>query len=145
MFGGSSLVALVVLSGQLISADTHSQATLDDVAETTLGGSVSRATFTRAVVNREPVDYLIQVTQPRQHLYFFSELKGLTGDTVKHRWEADGQIVAEYPFSVGGPKWRIWSSHTIDRPGTWVVKVVNARGVVLKESNLQTEKMNTSK
>ena len=145
MFGGSSLVAAAMLCGQLLSADTHTQIAPVDTTETTLGGSVSRATFTRAVVNREPVDYLIQISQARQHLYFFSELKGLTGDTITHRWETDGQVVAEHPFNVGGPKWRIWSSHTIDRPGTWLVKVVNAKGTVLQESILHTDKLDSAK
>jgi len=101
-----------------------------------IGGSVSRAIFTRAVVNREPVDNLNRMTNDRQHVYFFSELKGLTGATVMHRWEFNGQVVAIHKFAVGGPRWRVWSSETLmaDWLGEWKVSVVDEAGHVISES-----------
>lgn len=142
MVGTSALLTAVMLSGQVFAAQTHPGPGSSDSTEVSLGGSVSRATFTRAVVNHEPVDFLTQTGQTQQHLYFFSELKGLTGDTVTHRWEVDGNVVAEIPFAVGGPKWRVWSSYTINRKGTWIVRVVNAKGVVLQEKTLASDPLN---
>lgn len=138
----SALLAAVLLSSQVFAAQTHAGPDSSDSREITLGGSVSRATFTRAVVNHEPVDFLTQTGQTQQHLYFFSELKGLTGETVTHRWEVDGNVVAEVPFAVGGPKWRVWSSYTVNRKGTWIVRVMNAKGVVLQEKILVSDPPN---
>lgn len=142
MIGTGTFLTVVMLSGQVFAAQSHLGPDSTDLRDITLGGSVSRATFTRAVVNHEPVDFLTQTGQTQQHLYFFSELKGLTGDTVTHRWEIDGKVVAEVPFAVGGPKWRVWSSYTVNRKGTWIVRVVNAKGVVLQEKTLVSDPPN---
>ncbi|TPW16669.1 MAG: hypothetical protein FD130_970 [Halothiobacillaceae bacterium] len=101
----------------------------------TLGGSVSRATFTRAVVNYEPVDQITHVTN-MNHIYFFTELKGFMGRTVFHRWFFNGAIVREDKFEVGGPRWRIWSSTTIlpNLLGQWRVEVVDITGKIIREA-----------
>ncbi|VAW87581.1 hypothetical protein MNBD_GAMMA16-1428 [hydrothermal vent metagenome] len=107
----------------------------------TIGGSVSRAAFTRAVVNREPIDALKKITNNLQHLYFFTELKGFMGETVFHRWEFDGEIMAEMKFRVGGPRWRVWSNTNIlpNLLGEWKVYVVDITGRIIQEAIIHRE------
>ncbi len=103
-----------------------------------IGGSVSRAIFTKAVVNREPVNILTQLSATVRYIYFFTELKGMTGETVIHRWMYGGKVMKEVQFQVGGPRWRIWSSRPIPPKytGDWTVSVVDAHGRLLNESQL---------
>ena len=96
-------------------------------------GSVSRASFTAAVVDREPVGEITSLTEETDEVLFFSELRGLEGRTVTHRWEFDGTVVAEVPFDVGGPRWRVHSSKRLlpEWTGEWSVTVVDESGVLL--------------
>lgn len=107
----------------------------------TIGGSVSRAAFTRAVVNREPIDALKTITNNLRHLYFFTELKGFMGETVFHRWEFEGEVMAEMKFRVGGPRWRVWSNTNIlpDLLGEWKVYVVDITGRIIQEAIIYRE------
>ena len=102
--------------------------------EESIGGSVSRLALTRAVVNREPVDDITDVTSLR-HIYFFTELKGFMGEKVFHRWLYNGEVVKETEFKVGGPRWRVWSSTTLfpESLGEWKVHVVDVTGRIIKE------------
>jgi hypothetical protein len=102
--------------------------------EATPQGEVARAIFTSAVEEREPVDQVSEVPSSWERVVFFTELRGLAGHTVTHRWEHDGQVAAEVPFEVGGPRWRVWSSKEIPREATgeWTVSVVDDTGSVLE-------------
>lgn len=93
-------------------------------------GEVARAAFTTAVRAREPVDDVLVLEDDIDRIYFFTELRGLTGQRVTHQWEHDGQIVAEIPFNVRGPRWRVYSSKrlTPDMAGRWTVVVVDESG-----------------
>lgn len=97
-------------------------------------GEVARALFTSAVEEREPVDQVSEVPNSWEKVVFFTELHGLAGHTVTHRWEHDGQVTAEVPFEVGGPRWRVWSSKELPREATgeWTVSVVDDAGSVLE-------------
>ena len=101
----------------------------------TLGGSVSRHALTRAVVNREPVDDISDVTSLK-HVYFFTELKGFMGEKVFHRWLHNGEVIKETEFEVGGPRWRVWSSATLlpELFGEWKVLVVDVTGRIIRET-----------
>jgi len=103
--------------------------------EDSIGGTVSRSTLTRAVVNYEPVDTITRVTS-LQHIYFFTELKGLMGERVFHRWVHNGQVMKQEEFEVGGPRWRVWSSATIlpNLLGEWKVYVIDMTGKILREA-----------
>jgi hypothetical protein len=96
-------------------------------------GRVSRASFTTAVVAREPVDEIVSLTEETDQVLFFSEILGLEGHTVSHRWEFAGEVVAEVPFEIGGPRWRVHSSKRLQPSGSgeWSVEVVDATGASL--------------
>ena len=92
-----------------------------------LGGSVSRSAFTEAVVNSEPKNRLIELSNNKQFLYYFTELKGMAGQTVTHRWLFNGTAVSDKKFSIGAPRWRIWSNLILNNEwlGEWKVQVID--------------------
>jgi hypothetical protein len=93
-------------------------------------GKVSRSAFTSEIADREPVDQITALENDATSIYFFSELVGLEGQTVVHRWEHNGEMLAEVPFEVGGPRWRVYSSKKLDPLwlGEWSVRVVDGAG-----------------
>ncbi len=104
-------------------------------------GEVVRAAFTSAVVDREPVDSILSLGNGESHVYCFTELRGLAGQHVTHRWEYEGKVMAEVSFDVGGWRWRVWSRKNL-RPewhGHWRVSVVDESGRVLAQRDLAYE------
>ncbi len=98
-------------------------------------GYVSRDAVTTGVVEREPVNDLQRVETDLDRIVYFSELRDMEGQTAIHRWEHEGEILAEIPFKIGGPRWRVWSSKNL-RPewqGEWTVTVLNDSGEVIEE------------
>lgn len=104
--------------------------------------SVTRAQFTSAIDNREPVDDISEFNIDSGKVYFFSELRGLEGQTITHRWEYQGQVMAEVNFNVGGPRWRVNSSKNLMPAwtGEWQVVIVNQAGEVLATKSLKVIK-----
>jgi hypothetical protein len=98
-------------------------------------GSVVRSIFTTEVKDREPVDKLNNAKTDDNHIYFFTELRDMSGQTAIHRWEHNGKVEAEVKFNVRGPRWRVWSSKTLNpnATGEWKVSVVNGAGEVIAE------------
>jgi Protein of unknown function (DUF2914) len=91
---------------------------------------VARAFFTSNVQNREPADTITSLSNDKNKIYFFSELTGLGGQTVTHRWEYQGKTMGEIKFNVGGPRWRVWSSKTLlpQWTGEWRVSIIDGSG-----------------
>lgn len=98
-------------------------------------GSVMRATFTNGIEDREPVDDMKSAGNSSNKITFFTELRDMSGQMARHRWEHNGEVMAEVEFNVGGPRWRVWSSKSfIPRwEGEWKVSVLNAAGEVISE------------
>ena len=98
-------------------------------------GSVVRSIFTTEVKDREPVDKLNGAKSDVDHIYFFTELRDMSGQTAVHRWEHNGKVSAEIKFDVRGPRWRVWSSKTFapNAVGEWKVSVLNGAGEVIAE------------
>lgn len=120
-----SIIKLMVLSGVLLALPMTSWAE-----------SIARAQFTSDVVEREPIDNL-GPTIPVQYggiqkIYFFTDLRDMSGDQVTHRWTLDGEMMAEIPFNIGGDRWRIWSSKRLlpGFDGLWAVEIVRNGSVI---------------
>ena len=109
----------------------------DDTTEAAASDSVAAPTvliqFTTGVENREPVDQVTFVESDIQKIYLFSDLRGLNGQSVTHRWTYKGEMMAEVAFEVRGPRWRVWSSKDLrsDWVGDWTVEIVSQDGEVL--------------
>ncbi len=91
------------------------------------------------MAEREPVDSIDSLTNDHSRVFFFTELVGLQGQSVVHRWERDGQVVAEVPFEVGGPRWRVYSTKSLlpGWTGDWTVTVVDGQGNALASQRLR--------
>ena len=100
--------------------------------------NIARSTFTSGVENREPIDKIGQLSNDKERIYFFTEIKGMTGRTITHRWEHGGDVKAEVAFKVGSNRWRIWSSKTLQPQwlGEWIVTVVDDAGNTLVEESM---------
>lgn len=96
-------------------------------------GMVARSAVTSGIENREPVDQLTSATTNMDKVYYFTELRDMQGQTVTHRWEHNGEVMAEVPFEIGGPRWRVFSSKRLEPnwTGDWKVSVVDATGSTL--------------
>ena len=98
-------------------------------------GSVVRSVFTTAIQEREPVDKLQDTAGKADNIFYFSELRDMSGQTATHRWEHEGKVVSEVKFNVRGPRWRVWSSkaYTPGWEGEWKVSVLNGAGEIISE------------
>jgi hypothetical protein len=94
---------------------------------------VGLAQFTTAVENREPIDQVSFLDNQIDKVFFYSELRGMDGQTIHHRWLYSGEVMANVKFEIGGPRWRVWSSKDLqpDWIGDWTVEIVAADGQVL--------------
>jgi hypothetical protein len=99
---------------------------------------VARAVFARAIVDREPQDIVSTMDGSAEQVYFFTEILGMEGETVRHRWEYGGQVMAEIEFKVGAQRWRVYSSKRFlpGWTGPWTVSVVTSEGRVLRSETL---------
>ncbi len=104
-------------------------------------GTVSRASFTSAVENREPTDQLSSINNNQGEIMYFTELRDMAGQSVTHRWEHNGKVMAEIPFNVGGNRWRVYSSKKLDPSwtGPWKASVISANGETMSVSTFNYE------
>lgn len=97
---------------------------------------INRSVFTTAIVDKEPVSNLKDVSSDITRLYFFTEITGLNGHTISHRWEYNGQVLAEVNFKVNGERWRTWSSKNMISSwlGKWRVSVIDEGGNIIEQN-----------
>jgi len=101
-------------------------------------GSVVRSVFTSAVEEREPTDSIKELNTNSDKVIYYTELRDMAGQTAKHRWEYNGEVMAEVEFNVGGARWRVWSSKSFvpGWTGEWKVSVLNGANEVISEDVL---------
>ncbi|WP_133013330.1 DUF2914 domain-containing protein [Marinomonas flavescens] len=103
-------------------------------------GTVARAVFASDVIDREPIDDIGKIIHVEygeiQRVYFFTDLRDMSGSQVSHRWLLDGDVMAEIPFDIGGDRWRVWSSKRLmpGFDGTWTAQVVQDGKVIASRS-----------
>ena len=98
---------------------------------------VARSAFTTAIQDREPVDQIGQLSNDVTRVYFFTEVTGMKGYTITHRWEQGGEVRAEVSFNIGGDRWRVYSSKNLQPHwlGEWQVSVVDEGGNVIAQES----------
>lgn len=98
-----------------------------------IAGRVTRALFTRKVKDLEPVDTVSVLTNDKTRITYFTEIHGMAGQTITHRWEFNGKVVLEKNHEVGSSHWRAYTSKTLDPTwlGEWKASVVDAAGGTL--------------
>jgi hypothetical protein len=105
-------------------------------------GTIERSTFTTAIVEREPQDTITTLSNDQRKVFYFTELRDFQGTTVTHRWEYQGEPVAEVFFNIRGPRWRVYSSKNlpVTATGEWAVSIVDETNQVLQtDTFLYTE------
>ncbi len=98
-------------------------------------GSVVRSAFTTGIKDHQPVSDLKTISTDEPKVYYYTELRDMSGQIATHRWEFNGEVKAEVKFNVRGPRWRVWSSKTMlpGWTGDWKVSVINGAGEVIAE------------
>ena len=96
-------------------------------------GRVVRAVLTNKVKGHEPVDSLSVLSNNKTRIYYFTEIAGMAGQTVTHRWEYNDKVVHTLPLKIDSARWRAHSSKTLNPAwlGEWKVSVVDAAGGTL--------------
>jgi len=100
-------------------------------------GSVANATFTANVADGAPVDFRQQFTNSTPVVYYYGELLGLAGQTVKMRWSLEGQPMQETSVVVTRARQPSWSMMKMQPKwtGNWTVDVLNGEGKVIDSRN----------
>ncbi len=100
---------------------------------------ISRSAFTTEIIDKEPVTELTKISIDVTRVYFFTEITGLNGHTITHRWEYNGQVMAEVTFQVNANRWRTWSSKNLlsSWVGKWQVSVIDEGGNVIDKSEFE--------
>jgi hypothetical protein len=98
-----------------------------------IAGSVTRALFTRQVKDLEPVDTVSVLPNDITRITYFTEIDGMAGRTITHRWEYNGKVLLEKKHEVGSSHWRAYTSKKLDPTwlGEWKASVVDAAGGTL--------------
>jgi len=107
------------------------------VAQGAASGSVANATFTSNVADSRPVDFRDTFFSDARVVYYYSELLGLAGQTVRHRWSLEGKQMQEVSIKVTSARQPAWSNMKMQPQwtGNWVVEVVNGSGAVIDRRN----------
>jgi len=101
-------------------------------------GTISRAQFTSAVLDREPVDEITNIDSSTGSVFFFTEFRNFEGTAASHRWIYNGEVKFEIAFKIRGSRWRVYSQKTLPAEwlGDWKVEIVTENGTVLAAHNL---------
>ena len=135
----ATFLTITLLAFNVYGQDTEEPAATAPAAAPASATSehVARAVFTSGVQNREPTDTITSISNDKNQIYFFTELSGLGGQTVVHRWEYQGKTMSEVKFNVGGPRWRVWSNKTLlpQWTGEWRVSIIDGEGNKVGEAS----------
>ena len=95
--------------------------------------NISQAVFATTVIDRQPVEIIMEADDSLGKIYFFTNIRNLAGDTITHRWIYKDKVKAEISFNIKGDRWRVWSSKNIWHTwtGKWTVEVINQHNQVL--------------
>ena len=99
----------------------------------TESGTVTSEVFTASIVDGKPADNQKAFENTVETVYFFTELAGLKGETVTHRWKYSGRIIANAEISVTDDPFSTWSSNKIEPnwTGLWTVEVLDKNSKVI--------------
>ncbi|MEI4548149.1 DUF2914 domain-containing protein [Pseudoalteromonas spongiae] len=122
---------------QAVSVDIEQHANENstaDLADIALGAkmntqSVTRALLSRDIKAREPIDIIgerIARASFTKKLYFFTEVNGLKGKVVRHKWYFQDQLQADVELSIFAERYRTYSSKNIAalQLGEWRVELI---------------------
>ena len=122
---------LVIISSLLISINV--------LASDWPHENISNAEFAMEIKDRTPLNIIEELDNSFGKIYFFTNIRNLQGQSIRHHWIYKNKVMAEVEFDINGPRWRVWSSKNLWPTwlGEWSVEVLNANSEVLykKEFN----------
>jgi hypothetical protein len=127
-------------TGPAAASGSAEETEAEPVAPAITDPRVLRAQLSAGIREKEPTVRLqspIQVTgRSDRTIYFFSEVRDLGGQTLVHRWEREGRVLATIPFEIRGQRWRVYSRKTITprMTGNWRVVLADSTGKELAGS-----------
>jgi hypothetical protein len=90
-----------------------------------------------------PIDLPVRLSKGQARtIYFFTELRGLSGRTILHRWEWNGRIMQKRQLHPTSQSWRAYTAMTIvgNMRGSWGVSAVDEKtGKVLTGQRFEVE------
>ena len=97
--------------------------------------NISNAVFALDVEDRVPINIVEEADNSLGKIYFFTNIRNLSGERITHRWIYQDRVMADVSFNINGPRWRVWSSKNLWHTwiGEWTVEVLTADGSVLYE------------
>lgn len=110
--------------------------------------NISQAVFAKSVENRTPIKIITEADNNELNkLYFFTNIRNLTGETITHRWIYQDKVKAQVAFKIKGKRWRVWSSKKFwhSWTGQWRVEVLDTQGNVLLSETFLYKKHNQVK
>ncbi len=66
-------------------------------------------------------------------------LGGRPGESVRHVWLHEGQVVLSIELELGGPQWRTYSRTRLGQVGRWAVEAQDTQGQVLARATFTCE------
>ncbi|HYW92885.1 MAG TPA: DUF2914 domain-containing protein [Gammaproteobacteria bacterium] len=124
------------------SGNAAQQPTASTTSQSAAGkpeGRVAGAAITTDIQQREPQNHLTTVPNSVRTVYYFTDVRGLQGKTITHRWIYQGKTMATVKFEIGGNRWRTWSSKTMlaGWTGKWTCETVGPNGHVLNTTTFR--------
>ncbi len=117
----------------------HAEGSHENRSDAEKSKQLVRAQFAWGIKDKEPTGEIGSpaILRPSDSvtLYFFSELEGMNGQSVSHRWSHDGRVALIKEFEIRGENWRVFSSKQLNTKllGEWKVTVRDSRGQDLGE------------
>lgn len=138
LFGILVAVAVIVLPVQAAGQEAAPATSEDAAPAAGQAGKLARAVFTTEIRDREPVDEIQSVGRDIAKVFFYTELQGMEGQTVTHRWSYQGEVKAEITFYVRAWRWRVYSSKNLVREwiGDWTVDIIGGDGSIIETRTL---------
>jgi len=99
---------------------------------------VTIAQITTAIVRRYPANEISTLSDLHQPISFFTEVSGMNGRQVTHRWYHGNDLVFETSFPIRNDVWRVWSTQQLPEgmPGAWTLAAVDEANDVLAARGL---------
>ena len=100
---------------------------------------VVRSQLTNRVIENEPIDVisspiLVEKDSTRR-LYYFTEIKDMSGKTIYHDWIYQGNSVFRKKVNIKGNRWRVATQKKLNNTllGDWKVTLTDSNGQLLRE------------
>ena len=124
----SAVAATVVESSSAVVASSH------NVVRTLLSSGVQQEA-PKGIINPRGKQTFVSLKKlPNRYLYFFTDVKDLTGATLYHTWKYKGDVVARIKMNkVGDALWRSYSGKLMRKKqlGSWEVTLSDEKGTAL--------------